>query len=153
MRADSPLIAPHARRRGRSRSLLVTLAFVAGFFAVVGVLLGLAFAGSSRELADGARVGGVDVGGLTQSQAVAKLDRLFSEVADDPVTFLAGEESYAFAANQLGVRPDWTGAVAAASRAGDGFGPIRGFRRLHTRFFGAEVLPRLAVSNAALDFA
>ncbi len=131
----------------------MTLAFVAGLFAVVGVLLGLAFAGSSRELADGARVGGVDVGGLTQSQAVAKLDRLFSDIADDPVTFVAGEESYAFAANQLGVRPDWTGAVAAASRAGDGFGPIRGFRRLHTRFFGAEVLPRLAVSNAALDFA
>ena len=131
----------------------MTLAFVAGLFAVVGVLLGLAFAGSSRELAAGARVGGVDVGGLTQSQAVAKLDLLFSDVADDPVTFVAGEESYAFAANQLGVRPDWTGAVAAAARAGDGFGPIRGFRRLHTRFFGAEVLPRLAVSNAALDFA
>ena len=93
------------------------------------------------------------MGGLTQSQAVAKLDRLFSEVADDRVTFVAGEKSYAFAANQLGVRPDWTGAVAAASRAGDGFGPIRGFRRLHTRFFGAEVLPRLAVSDAALDFA
>ncbi len=131
----------------------MTLAFVAGLFAVVGVVLGLAFAGSSRELAAGARVGGVDVGGLTQRQAVEKLDRLFAEVADDPVTFLAGEESYTFAANQLGVRPDWTGAVAAAGRAGDGFGPIRGFRRLHTRFFGAEVLPRLAVSNAALDFA
>ena len=131
----------------------MTLAFVAGLFAVVGVLLGLAFAGSSRELAEGARVAGVDVGGLTQREAVAKLDTLFIEVADDPVMFLAGEESYAFAANQLGVRPDWTGAVAAAARAGDGFGPIRGFRRLHTRFFGAEVLPRLAVSNAALDFA
>ncbi len=64
---------------------------------MVGVLLGLAFAGSSRELADGARVGGVDVGGLTQRQAVAKLDGLFSEVADDPVTFLAGEKSFAFA--------------------------------------------------------
>ena len=69
----------------------MTLAFVAGLFAVVGVLLGLAFAGSSRELAAGARVGGVDVGGLTQSQAVAKLDLLFSDVADDPVTFVAGE--------------------------------------------------------------
>ncbi len=96
----------------------MTLAFVAGLFAVIGVLLGLAFAGSSRELAEGARVAGVDVGGLTQREAVAKLDRLFSEVADDPVTFLAGEESYAFAANQLGVMPDWTGAVAAAGTSG-----------------------------------
>ena len=129
------------------------LALVAAAFAVVGILLGLAFAGSSHELAAGARVAGVDVGGLTQREAVAKLDRLFSDVADDPVTFVAGEESFAFAANQLGVQPDWAGAVAAAGRAGDGFGPVRGFRRLHTRFFGAEVLPRLAASNAALDFA
>jgi len=133
--------------------VLVALVLVAAVFAVVGVLLGLAFAGSSQELAAGARVAGVDVGGLTQREAVAKLDRLFSKVANDPVKFAAGDESFAFAANQLGVRPDWVGAVAAAGRAGDGFGPIRGFRRLHTRFFGAEVLPRLAVSNAALDFA
>jgi len=153
VRADSPLIAPRARRRARSRTLFVGLALVAGLFAVVGVLLGLVFAGSSHELAAGARVAGVDVGGLTQREAVAKLDGLFLDVAGDPVKFAAGGESFAFAANQLGVKPDWAGAVAAAGRAGDGFGPIRGFRRLHTRFFGAEVLPRLAVSDAALDFA
>ena len=153
MRADSPLIASRARRRARSHSVLVALAFIAAVFAVVGLLLGFAFAGSSHELAPGARVAGVDVGGLTRSEAVAKLDRLFSDVARDPVTFVAGEESFTFAANQLGVKPDWAGAVAAAGRSGDGFGPIRGFRRLHTRFFGAEVLPRLAVSSAALDFA
>ncbi len=153
MRADSPLLAPRARQRARGRSLFVGLVVIVVLFAAVGVLLGLAFAGSSHQLADGARVAGVDVGGLTQREAVAKLDRLFSDVADDPVKFAAGDESFAFAANQLGVRPDWAGAVAAAGRAGDGFGPIRGFRRLHTRFFGAEVLPRLAVSSAALDFA
>ena len=30
---------------------------------------------------------------------------------------------------------------------------MRGFRRLHTRFFGADVQPSLAVSNAALEYA
>jgi len=153
VRADSPLIAARARRRARSRSLVVATAFVAAIFVVVGILLGLAFAGLSHELAPGARVAGVDVGGLTQREAVAKLDRLYSNVAGKPVTFVAGDESFTFAANQLGVQPDWAGAVSAAGQAGDGFGPIRGFRRLHTRFFGAEVLPRLAVSNAPLDFA
>jgi len=133
--------------------VLVALGFVAATFAVVGMLLGLAFAGSSHELAAGTRVAGIDLSGLTQREAVAKLDRLFSDVAVEPVTFAAEDESFAFAANQLGVKPDWAGAVAVAGRAGEGFGPIRGFRRLHTRFFGAEVLPRLAVSNAALDFA
>ena len=120
---------------------------------LVGALVGLAFAGSRQELAEGTHVAGVEVGGLTHGQAVAKLERRFSEIADDSATFTAGDRSFSFAANQLGVEPDWWGAVKAAGRAGGGFGPIRGFRRLHTRFFGAEILPRIAVSNAALEFA
>jgi vancomycin resistance protein YoaR len=153
VRADSPIFSPRVRRQGRSRSALVSLALVAGVLALVGVLLGLAFAGSRQVLAEGTQVAGVDVGGLTQRQAVTRLNERFSEIEKDPVTFLAGDESFTFAANQLGVEPDWRAAVAAAGRAGDGFGPIRGFRRLHTRVFGAEILPRLAVSNAALEFA
>lgn len=129
------------------------LALAAGVVVVIALLAGLAFAGSSRELAAGTRVAGIDVGGLTQRQAVATLDQRFSQVADDPVSFLAAGASFSFAANQLAVDPDWRAAVAAAARAGAGFGPIRGFRRLHTRFFGAEVLPRVSVSNAALEFA
>jgi vancomycin resistance protein YoaR len=129
------------------------LALAAGVVALVAVLAGLAFAGSPRELAAGTHVAGIDVGGLTQREAVATLDQRFSEVAADPVVFVAGAETFSFAGNQLGIEPDWRAAVAAAARAGSGFGPIRGFRRLHTRFFGAEVLPRLSVSNAALEFA
>lgn len=121
--------------------------------AALAVLVGLAFAGSRSELASGTEVAGVDVGGLTRGEAIAKLDAVFEERSDDPVTFVAGSSRYEFAANQLGVQPDWGGAVAAAERAGDGFGPLRGFRRLRARVFGAEVLPRVAVSNAALEYA
>ena len=153
VRSDSPIFLSRARRQSRSRSALVTLAVVAGVFVLVGVLVGLAFAGSRQELAEGTQIAGVEVGGLTHRQAVAKLEQRFAEIADDPVEFTAGDRTFSFAANQLGVDPDWRGAVRAAGRAGDGFGPIRGFRRLHTRFFGAEILPRLAVSNAALEFA
>jgi vancomycin resistance protein YoaR len=95
----------------------------------------------------------VDVGGLSSEAAVSKLDAQFDTIATEPVTFTAGDAVLTFAANQLAVEPDWRAAVAAAGRAGDGFGPIRGLRRLHTRFFGAEVLPRLAASDAALEFA
>jgi vancomycin resistance protein YoaR len=150
---ESPLFASSVRRRGRSRSTPLALALAAGVLGLIAVLAGLAFAGSSRELAPGTHVAGIDIGGLTQRQAVATLEQRFSEISDDPVAFVAGVEKFSFAANQLGVEPDWPGAVAAAARAGSGFGPIRGFRRLHTRFFGAEVLPRLSVSNAALEFA
>jgi vancomycin resistance protein YoaR len=120
---------------------------------MLAVLVGLAFAGSQAEIAAGTEVAGVDVGGLTRRQAVAKLDSLFEQSSARPVAFVAGGETYRLAANQLGVQPDWGAAVAAASRAGDGFGPLRGFRRLRARVFGAEVLPRLTVSNAALEYA
>jgi vancomycin resistance protein YoaR len=117
------------------------------------VLVGLAFAGSRNELAAGTEVAGVDVGGLTKHEAVGKLDTLFERQSARPATFVAGDNTYSFAANQLAVQPDWSSAVAAAQRAGDGFGPLRGFRRIRARVFGAEVLPRVAVSNAALEYA
>ena len=153
MRADSPLYAPRARRRRRAIATPRTLAFVAAIGGVLAILVGLAFAGSRSELAAGTQVAGVDVGGLTRGEAVAKLDALFEQRSAKPVVFVAGGETYHFAANQLAVQPDWTAAVAAAGRAGDGFGPLRGFRRLRARVFGAEVLPRLTVSNAALEYA
>jgi vancomycin resistance protein YoaR len=153
VRADSPLISPRARPRARHLSARATLLIGAGLVVVLSVLVGLVFAGSRQELAPGTYVAGVDVGGLPSRQAVVQLEQAFAKVEADPVTFAAGGETFTFAANQLGVEPDWGGAVAAAARAGDGFGPIRGFRRLHTRFFGAEILPRVAVSDGALDYA
>ena len=153
MRADSPIYSSTSRRRSRSRATLVTAGFCIAGLVVLAVLVGLAYSGSSRELAEGTHVAGVDVGGLTGEAAVSRLDVQFAKVSAEPVTFAAAGETFSFAANQLAVEPDWGGAVAAAGRAGDGFGPIRGLRRLHTRFFGAEVLPRLAASDAALEFA
>jgi vancomycin resistance protein YoaR len=150
---ESPLYAPRERRRRRSLSTPAALGAVVAVAVVLAILVGLAFAGSRSELAAGTQVAGVDVGGLTKREAVAKLDALFARRSDDPVEFVAGTESYRLAANQLAVEPDWDAAVAAAGRAGDGFGPLRGFRRLRARVFGAEVLPQLAVSNAALEYA
>jgi len=153
LRADTPIFSSTSRRRSRSRSTLVTVVLSIAALAGLAVLVGLAYAGSSRELAEGTHVAGVDVGGLSREGAVSRLDAQFERVSGEPVTFVAGDATFAFAANQLAVEPDWGAAVAAAGRAGDGFGPIRGLRRLHTRFFGAEVLPRLAASDAALEFA
>jgi vancomycin resistance protein YoaR len=153
VRTDSPLYAPRSRRRRRSLSSTTAIAIVAGVGIFLAILVGLAFAGSRSELAAGTQVAGVDVGGLTKREALAKLDALFERSSDDPVEFVAGAQSYRFAANQLAVQPNWDAAVAAAGRAGDGFGPLRGFRRIRARVFGAEVLPQLTVSNAALEYA
>ena len=152
MHAESPFYGPRSRRRRRTLSGPVLVALGAGGAVALAVLIGLAFAGQPSELAAGTRVGGVDVGGLTRHEAVARLDRMFAKSSEQPVDFVADTKTYTFAANQLAVQPDWNGAVAAAERAGAGFGPLRGFRRLRARVFGAEVLPRLTVSNGALEY-
>ena len=152
MHAESPLYTRSSRRRRSLPTSAIAALAVSGAI-VLATLVGLAFAGSRHELAPGTQVAGVDVGGLTKRDAVARLQSLFEAQSSRPVKFVAGASSYAFAANQLAVEPDWNAAVSAASHAGDGFGPIRGFRRLRARVFGAEVLPRLAVSNAALEYA
>ena len=153
VRADSPIYSSSSRRRSRSRSSLLAVALCAAGVGVLALLVGLVYAGSSRTLAEGTHVAGVDVGGVSTDAAVSLLDAQFEALSAEPVSFAAGDATFAFAANQLAVEPDWRAAVVAAGRAGDGFGPIRGLRRLHTRFFGAEVLPRLAASDAALEFA
>jgi vancomycin resistance protein YoaR len=126
---------------------------VGGTFVLVAVLLGLAFAGSRAELATGTRVAGVDVGGLTHREAVAKLDRHFGQVAGEAVAFTAGGATFRFTANQVGLEPNWDATVEAAARETDGFGPVRGFRRLQARVFGADIAPQLPASNDALEFA
>jgi vancomycin resistance protein YoaR len=97
-------------------------------------------------------VGGVDVGGLTPAEATAVLERRAQRLADVPVAFTAGGERFPIRATQLGVQADWEAAVAVAQREGEGFGPLRGFRRLHVRVFGSEVAPPVRVYTAALDF-
>ena len=69
-----------------------------------------------------------------------------------PVVFTAGGESYPIKATTLGVEADWASALQSAAREGEGFGPVRGFRRLQARFFGAEVMPPVQAYAAALDY-
>ena len=130
------------------RWILVAFALVAVLIALVG----LAFAGSTARLADGVAIAGVDVGGLTPQEARALLERRFDEVARVPIVFTAGGKSYPIKATTLGVEADWASALESASREGEGFGPVRGFRRLQARFFGAEVMPPVQAYAAALDY-
>jgi vancomycin resistance protein YoaR len=129
------------------------VALALGLVLVAVALFGQVYAGSARELAEGTTVAGIDVGGLSKRTAVAELEARFARAATAPVEFVAKGQTYALAANQLGIEPDWAGAVDVAGRSADGFGPIRGLQRLRVRFFGADVLPRLSVSDGALEYA
>jgi vancomycin resistance protein YoaR len=137
-----PRLGPAGRIALLSAPVLVGLA----------ILVGLAFAGSSARIADGVLIAGVDVGGLRPSEAQALLEQRAASLAETPVSFTAGTERWEVTPAQLGVKVDWAAAVAAAERQGEGFGPVRGFRRLHTRFFGADVAPPTRVYDAALEY-
>ena len=128
------------------------LLFLLLSIAATAVVLGLVFAGSPTKLAGGVTIDGVDVGGLEATEARTLLQRRYDALANKPVVFAAGEKRYAIRPVELGVEPDWKGAVAAAQRQGDGFGPIRGFRRLDVQVFGADVTPRTSVLNGALQY-
>jgi vancomycin resistance protein YoaR len=131
-----------------ARWVLVSLALAA----VLTALVGLAFAGSTARIADGVAIAGVDVGGLTTKEAQTLLEQRFDRVARVPVVFTAGGEQYPIKATTLGVEADWAAAIDSAAREGEGFGPVRGFRRLQARFFGAEISPPVQAYGAALDF-
>jgi vancomycin resistance protein YoaR len=115
------------------------------------MVLGLAFAGSPSRLASGVRIAGVDVGGRTPRQARSLLERRADALASVPVTFRVGSRTWQLQPRHLGIRVDWRAAVDAVRRQGNGFGPLRGFRRLDLRFFGADVAPPTQVYDAALE--
>jgi vancomycin resistance protein YoaR len=118
--------------------------------ALAAIVLGLAFAGSPSRLAGGVRIAGVDVGGKTSREARALLERRAKALASVPVTFRIGSRSWQLQPRHLGIRVDWAAAVDAVRRQGEGFGPLRGFKRLDMRFFGADVAPPTQVYDAAL---
>jgi vancomycin resistance protein YoaR len=118
--------------------------------ALAAMALGLAFAGSPSRLASGVRIAGLDVGGKTARQARAILARRAAELSATPVTFRVGSRTWRLEPRRLGIRVDWGAAVDAVRHQGEGFGPLRGFRRLDLRFFGADVAPPTQVYDAAL---
>lgn len=150
------LVRPRRRSRPRTRAqrrvLIQRSAIVATIGALAAVVLGLAFAGSSNRLAAGVRIAGVDVGGKTPKQAERILSAKAAALASTPVVFRVGSHTWQLQPRRLGIRVDWDAAVDAVRRQGEGFGPLRGFKRLDLRFFGADVAPPTQVYDAALRY-
>ncbi|HYZ76202.1 MAG TPA: VanW family protein [Gaiellaceae bacterium] len=149
-----PARRPQTRARRPKRPRLTWRRSLYGALAVAaaGALFGLAFAGSPATLAAGVRIAGVDVGGLSTSRARAFLERRSRAMADVPVVFTAAGRTWRLRPGPMGVSVDWGAAVASAARQGGGPGPLRGFRRIEMRVFGADVAPPVRVYEAALDY-
>src|SRR5215203_796882 len=139
------------RRRRDVRTPHIAVAMAAAFL-VVALSLGFAFAGSPEKLAEGTRIAGVDVGGLSPRDARALLEGRTERLERVPVEFTAGGRRWRLTPHRLGVAVDWGAAVRAAAHEGRGIGPVRGYRRLELRFFAGDVEPPTRVYDAALQY-
>jgi vancomycin resistance protein YoaR len=149
------LVRPRRRRprtRAQRRVVWQRTVILVALAALAAIALGLAFAGSPSRLADGVRIAGVDVGGKSPREAQRILAARADALAAVPVTFRVGAHTWQLEPRRLGIRVDWDAAVDSVRRQGEGFGPLRGFKRLDMRFFGADVAPPTQVYDGALRY-
>jgi vancomycin resistance protein YoaR len=130
-----------ARRRRTPGSAARKLAVGAALLVLLGVGAAALLAGSPRRLPEGTTVGGVDVGGLEATAAARLLEARSARLQRRPVEFVAGGKTFTLTASQLGIRPDWRGAVRRAVHAANGVAPVRGLKRLESRLFGSDFEP------------
>jgi vancomycin resistance protein YoaR len=132
--------------------LLWQWSLLIGALVLIGaIVLGLAFAGSPERLPAGSEIAGVDVSGRTPGEARSLLESRSRELAGVPVVFTAAGKHWRVKPSAVVVDVDWGAAVEAAQRQGEGFGPLRGLKRLGVRVFGGEVVPTSRVYQSAVD--
>jgi vancomycin resistance protein YoaR len=134
--------AARLRRRAASAAGLVALAVVIG--------TGIGFAGSSDRIASGISIDGVDVSGMTATEAQAALEQQAAGALTEPVVFTAGGEAITLRPKRLGIQADWQSAVERAMEESSGFVLFRGFKRIALRISGSDIAPSIAASDAAL---
>jgi vancomycin resistance protein YoaR len=159
MRAEAGVGSVRKGRKSRARrdrfamvrSRWKTILAALGVLLLGVVVLGFAYAGNPDAVAKGVTVSGQDVGGLSASEAEAKLDARAHALATEPVVFTGAGRRWSIAPAQLAVRGDWAAASAEALDRGDGTAPLRGLKRLELRVFGSDVEPTAQADPAALE--
>ncbi len=94
----------------RRRSWIIGAGFVLGAL----VLYGLLLAASGGDVPKGTSVLGVDIGGMSQAQAVATLDDSLGDQAVQPMEITVGTKTTSVPPEQLGLSFDADATVAAA---------------------------------------
>jgi len=117
---------------------------------LLAVVFAFVYAGSSNTIAKGVTIDGVDVGGLSSEEAVRMLEQRSTSALARPIEFVADGRTFRVGAANIGLTPDWEAAVASARHEGDGFGPVRGFKRMKLRLFGGDVDVHASYRAAAL---
>ena len=112
-----------------------------GLATVILIAVAFVYAGSPNTLPSGVEIAGVDVAGLSSTEAVRRLERREASVRRVPLTVEVDDRTYKVRPVDLGLNIDWRAAVAEAQGKTDGVRPLRGLRRLATWAFGTDVTP------------
>ena len=148
-------------RQATSRSLtarslgrwLTGAALVFAVFLSAGVLgLGLYASAHDHRIYEGVEVAGVRVGGMTEAEARAALEARFATYATEPLSLVAGEQTFTVTPGAAGARLDGDASVAAAfayGRSGSIWDRSRAWASGLLR--RASVEPRVVVDPAAVD--
>jgi lipoprotein-anchoring transpeptidase ErfK/SrfK len=133
----------------RAQILLVSVVALIGALAVAAYAIDRA---NSDKIANGIRVGGVDVGGMSADQARTRLHSKLVEPLDKPVTVTYNGTKYLLNPDKLQVRADINGMVDAALRASRSGGfPTRVWRYTTGGEVDREIAPHITYSAQAVD--
>jgi len=128
---------------------------VAGVLAVLVVVGGVAYAyDSSREdhIAEGVKVGGVDIGDMTADKARAKLERTLLEPLDDPIVVHKGSKKFKLSPKQARVAMNLDAMVnEALDRSREGNVLTRTFDSITGTGVDAELPARVTYSQGAVN--
>jgi lipoprotein-anchoring transpeptidase ErfK/SrfK len=124
----------------------------------VGILCLLAVAAyavdraNSDKIADGVRIGGIDVGGMTTDQARNRVHARLVKPLDKPVTVTYNGTKYVLSPEKLQIRADIDGMVDAALKASRSGGlPTRVWRYTTGGEVDREISPHISYSPEAVD--
>jgi lipoprotein-anchoring transpeptidase ErfK/SrfK len=127
---------------------------VAAALAVLCVLAGAVYAydhGHRDHIAKGIRVGGVDVGGLTRSQAERKLEARYLGALHEPIVVHHGNKTWTLGPREAKTAADISAMVAeAVARSRSGNIVSRTFRGLTGGTVHADLQPTVSYSKSAV---
>jgi lipoprotein-anchoring transpeptidase ErfK/SrfK len=107
--------------------------------------------GRQDTIAEGVKVGGVDVGGLTREQAASRLERELLDPLREPIVIERGTRSWRLGAREARIAADVEGSVAAAMQRGrDGSFVTRSWRSLTGGAVHAQLEPKISYSDKAI---
>ena len=135
------------------RMRIITVGGLVLLFVLIGGAVGVYAYDSAHkdQIADGVKVGTVDVGGLNREEAAHRIRRHLVAPLHQPVKVKVGSESYELPADHLKIRADVNGMVDEAINASQSWGvPGRVFRDLTGGSVDQTVQPQVSYSRHAV---